>query len=192
MLFVWNQAVEKTGGYFYSRLALAVINGTGMYITLRAFNVPFAAPLAVFEGVVAAFIPIIGTYLAGIPPILVALLTSPAAGIASVAYILIYQQIENYFLSPRLTAKTMALHPAVAFAAALIGGALGGILAAFLALPVAGVIQAAVQEYGRTYQVVDNELTEEDRERPAKPSLGARLRSGKRRDRRDPPDGPAD
>lgn len=188
MLFVWNQAVEKTGGYFYSRLALAVINGTGMYITLRVFNVPFAAPLAVFEGVVAAFIPIIGTYLAGIPPVLVAIITSTTAGIAALAYILVYQQIENYFLSPRLTAKTMALHPAVAFAAALIGGALGGILAAFLALPVAGVIQAAVQEYGKTYQVVDDELTEEDPRRPAKPSRRARPRIGLHRDRA--PDAP--
>ena len=50
VLFVWDQAIEKTGGYFYSRLLLAVINGTGMYITLRAFSVPFAAPLAIFEG----------------------------------------------------------------------------------------------------------------------------------------------
>lgn len=191
VLFVWNLAIEKTGGYFYSRLALAVINGTGMYITLRAFDVPFAAPLAVFEGVVAAFIPIVGTYLAGIPPVLVAVITSPTAGIAALAYILIYQQIENYFLSPRLTAKTMALHPAVAFAAALIGGALGGILAAFLALPVAAVIQAAVQEYGRTYQVVDDELTEQTRRRPSKPSLGARLRVGRHRDRdREPPPDP--
>jgi predicted PurR-regulated permease PerM len=180
MLFIWDQAIEKTGGYFYSRLLLAVINGTGMYVTLRVFNVPFAAPLAVFEGVVAAFIPIIGTYLAGIPPVLVAVLTSPAAGIAALAYILVYQQIENYFLSPRLTAKTMALHPAVAFAAALIGGALGGLLAAFLALPVAGVFQAAVQAYGRRYQVVDNQLTEEAPPKPEKPSrsLGERVRSG--------------
>jgi predicted PurR-regulated permease PerM len=188
MLFVWNQAIEKTGGYFYSRLLLAIINGTGMYITLRAFDVPFAAPLAVFEGVVAAFIPIIGTYLAGIPPILVAVLTSPAAGIAALAYILIYQQIENYFLSPRLTAKTMALHPAVAFAAALIGGALGGLLAAFLALPVAGVFQAAVQAYGKRYQVVDSQLTEESRSKPEKPSrsIGRRVRTQLRRESQEP------
>ena len=73
VLFVWDQAIEKTGGYFYSRLLLAVINGVGMYITLRVFSVPFAAPLAIFEGLVAAFIPIVGTYLAGIPPILVAI-----------------------------------------------------------------------------------------------------------------------
>jgi predicted PurR-regulated permease PerM len=159
VLFVWDQAIDKTGGYFYSRLLLAAINGTGMYITLRAFGVPFAAPLAVFEGVVAEFIPIVGTYIAGAAPIGVAFLVSPAAGIGALIYVLAYQQLENYILSPRLTARTMNLHPAVAFAAALIGGQLGGILAAFLALPVAAVIQASIQEYGRRYAVVENPLT---------------------------------
>lgn len=159
VLFVWDQAIEKTGGYFYSRLLLSIVNGIGMYITLRVFEVPFAAPLAIFEGVVAAFVPIVGTYIAGAVPTLVAVLTSLPAGIASLAYILIYQQIENYFLSPRLTARTMSLHPAVAFAAALIGGAIGGLLAAFLALPVAAVIQAAVQEFGKSYTVVQSGLT---------------------------------
>jgi predicted PurR-regulated permease PerM len=159
VLFVWDLAIDKTGGYFYSRLLLAVINGTGMYITLRVFGVPFAAPLAVFEGVVSEFIPIVGTYIAGAAPIGVAFLVSPAAGIGALIYVLAYQQLENYILSPRLTARTMNLHPAVAFAAALIGGQLGGILAAFLALPVAAVIQASVQEYGRHYAVVESPLT---------------------------------
>jgi len=159
VLFVWDQAIDKTGGYFYSRLLLAAINGTGMYITLRVFGVPFAAPLAVFEGVVSEFIPIVGTYIAGAAPIGVAFLVSPAAGIGALIYVLAYQQLENYILSPRLTARTMNLHPAVAFAAALIGGQLGGILAAFLALPVAAVIQASIQEYGRRYAVVESPLT---------------------------------
>jgi hypothetical protein len=66
----------------------------------------------------------------------------------------VYQQLENYILSPRLTARTMSLHPAIAFAAALIGGAIGGLLAAFLALPVAGVLQAAILEYSKPYDVV--------------------------------------
>ena len=179
VLFIWEQAIEKTGGYFYSRLLLAVINGTGMYITLRVFNVPFAAPLAIFEGVVAEFIPIVGTYIAGVAPLLVALLTSLGAGIGALAYILIYQQIENYFLSPRLTARTMNLHPAIAFGAALIGGALGGVLAAFLALPAAGVIQAAVQEYGgRRYAVVESGLTTDvqPKDDTGEPGLAERLR----------------
>ncbi len=161
VLFIWEQAIEKTGGYFYSRLLLAAINGAGMYITLRVFGVPFAAPLAIFEGLVAEFIPIVGTYIAGAAPVLVAALFSVSAGIAALAYVLVYQQIENYLLSPRLTAKTMALHPALAFAAALIGGALGGVLTAFLALPVAGVVQAAAGAYGRRYEVVESDLTKD-------------------------------
>ena len=50
VLFVWEQAIQQTGGYFYSRLLLAVINGSGMYLTLRLTNVPFAAPLAILSG----------------------------------------------------------------------------------------------------------------------------------------------
>ncbi len=159
VLFVWEQAIEKTGGYFYSRLLLAVINGTGMYVTLRVLQVPFAAPLAMFEGLVAEFIPVVGTYIAGAVPLLVALLFDPRDAIWVVVYLVAYQSLENYLLSPRLTAKTMSLHPAVAFAAALIGGALGGVLMAFLALPAAAVIQASIQEYGRGYDVVDSDLT---------------------------------
>jgi len=165
VLFVWEQAIQQTGGYFYSRLLLAVINGSGMYLTLRLTNVPFAAPLAIFEGLVAEFIPIVGTYIGGAVPILVAFLAaatslaSPAAGLWAVGYVLVYQQIENYILSPRITAKTMSLHPAVAFAAALIGGALGGLFMAFLALPVAGVIQASVKEWSKSYDVVGDVLT---------------------------------
>ena len=182
VLFVWEQAIRQTGGYFYSRLLLAVINGAGMYITLRITNVPFAAPLAIFEGIVAEFIPIVGTYIGGAVPILVAFLTSTSAGFWALGYVLVYQQIENYILSPRITAKTMSLHPAVAFAAALIGGALGGLFMAFLALPVAGVIQASVKEWSKSYDVVRDDLTPQE-EAPKRSGLMERVR----RSRDDPP-----
>jgi len=161
VLWTWNTAIGMTGGYFYSRLLLAVINGALMYGVLRILQVPFAAPLALFEGVVTEFIPTIGTYIAGAAPVIIALIYSPPDALVVVIWIVIYQQVENIFLSPRLTAKTMALHPAIAFGAALVGGALGGILAAFLALPVAGVLQAAVQTYARRYDVVESGLTRE-------------------------------
>lgn len=122
---------------------------------------------------------------------LVAALLSWPAGIAALAYILIYQQIENYILSPRLTARTMSLHPALAFAAALIGGALGGILAAFLALPVAGVIQAAAGAYGKRYDVVESDLTS-DEPPPKDDGPGAIERMRDRLKRDDPDTDPAD
>lgn len=155
ILFVWERAIEQTGGYFYSRLLLAIINGLLMYAVLRWRGVPFAAPLALFEGFAAEFIPIVGTYIAGAVPALVALLYDPVDALVVIIWILLYQQIENYLLSPRLTERTMNLSAPVALAAALIGGYLGGILFAFLALPVAGVIQAAFRAYGRYYEVVE-------------------------------------
>src|SRR5215470_1083488 len=172
ILYVWEQAIEQTGGYFYSRLLLAVINGVLMYGVLRWRGVPFAAPLAIFEGIVAEFIPIVGTYIGGAIPVLVALLYQPVDALIVVIWIVIYQQIENYFLSPRLTARTMSLPAPVAFAAALIGGALGGILFAFLALPAAGVIQAAFRTYGRYYEVVEDGTTVAPALKPDKAAAG--------------------
>jgi predicted PurR-regulated permease PerM len=178
MLFVFEKAIEQTGAYFYSRLLLAIINGTGMYLVLRLTNVPFAAPLAIFGGLVSEFIPIVGTYIGGAIPILVAFLTGLGPGLWALGYVLVYQQIENYILSPRLTAKTMSLHPAVAFGAVLVGGAIGGFLVAFLSLPVAGVIQAMIKEYGKSYEVVEVELTEMPTGRPEKEKkLRKRVRS---------------
>lgn len=153
VIFIWETAIQQTGGYFYSRLLLAIINGSLTYLVLRLLGVPFASALAVFVGVVAAFIPTVGTYIAGAVPVFIALLTDPVDAVWLIVWFVIYQQLENIWLSPRLTAKTMALHPAIAFGAAFLGGAIGGVVAAFLALPAAGVIQAAIQTYTRRYEV---------------------------------------
>ena len=69
-------------------------------------------------------------------------------------YVLIYQQIENYWLSPRISAKTMELNGGLAFGAALAGGALFGAMGAFMALPVAALIVAFISNYRHGYQVV--------------------------------------
>ncbi|HEX3752459.1 MAG TPA: AI-2E family transporter [Streptosporangiaceae bacterium] len=155
ILQVWEEAIRQTGGYFYSRLLIAVINGSLMFLVLWIRNVPFAAPLAVFEASVATFIPAIGTYIGGAAPVAGALLVSPLDAIIALAWIIVYQQIENYLLAPKLTAKTMDVSAPIAFAAALIGGALGGFLFAFLSLPVAGIIQSVIRNYGHRYDVID-------------------------------------
>jgi predicted PurR-regulated permease PerM len=165
--FIWETAIQQTGGYFYSRMLLAIVNGSLTYLVLRLLSVPFASALAVFVGIVAAFIPTVGTYIAGAVPVFIALLTDPLDAVWLIVWFVIYQQIENIWLSPRLTAKTMSLHPAIAFGAAFLGGAIGGVLAAFLALPAAGVIQAAVSTYTQRYEVMESDLVTGPAPRPA-------------------------
>ena len=84
---------------------------------------------------------------------------------------LVYQQIENYILSPRLSQKTIELNAGIAFAAAMAGGAVGGFVGAFFALPIAAVVQAFISQYSRRYDVIETDLTKEvapprERKRP--------------------------
>jgi len=162
LLAAWEVAIDKTGGYLYSRLLLALINATISFAVLQGLGIPFAVPLALWQGFVSQFIPVVGTYIAAAVPLVVALLEDPWKALIFLVFVVIYQQIENYLLAPRITAKTMQLHPAVAFGAALAGAALGGLIGAFMALPAAAVIQSTVSTYLKRHEVVETELTRED------------------------------
>ena len=175
-LFAWDTAIRKVGGYLYSRLLLALINGALMFITLKIVGAPFALPLALFTGLVAEFIPIVGTYVAGVVPVAVVLAENgPYAAAIVVVEILLYQQVENYYLSPRISAKTIELNAGVAFGAAMAGGAVGGFIGAFFALPIAATIQTFLSTYSTTYELVDPALTDLN-ETTEKPPGTKRLR----------------
>ncbi|HEX9122725.1 MAG TPA: AI-2E family transporter [Actinomycetota bacterium] len=161
VLDIWEVAIDKTGGYLYSRLLLAALSALFSFIVLMALGVPFAVPLALWMGFVSQFIPVIGTYIAAAVPLLVAVLSDPWSALFFLIYVFVYQQIENYLFSPRITGRTMQLHPAVAFFAALAGGSLNGVVGAFLALPAAAIIQAIVSSYLTRHEVVETELTRE-------------------------------
>jgi len=148
--WAWDQAIIQTGGYFYSRMILMVINGTGFFFTMVVVGMPvaLALPLAIFGGFVSVFIPAIGTYIGGAIPIFLTLaIQGPVAGLVVLGYVLIYQQVENYWLSPKISANTMALNGAVAFGGALFGGAIAGPMGAFISLPVAALISALISNF---------------------------------------------
>ena len=157
VLETWEVAIEKTGGYLYSRLLLAIISSVVTFVLLTIINVPFALPLAMWMGLLSQFIPVVGTFIAAALPLVVASLENPWSALVLVVYVILYQQFENYILGPRITARTMQLHPAIAVGAALIGGSLAGVLGAFLALPVAAIIQVTVGAYIKRHTVIDSD-----------------------------------
>ena len=160
VLRVWEIAIEKTGGYFYSRALLAAIATVTAWVIFRLLDVPFALALALWLGVLSQFVPVFGTYIGGALPVLIALLESPGAAVGVIIFVIIYQQVENYVLSPRITARTMALHPAVAFGSAIAGGTLMGVPGTLMALPVAATVQAFISTYLHRHEVIESNLTE--------------------------------
>ena len=162
-VFAWitDQSIEQTGGYFYSRLLLMGVNGSLGFVVMLLLGLPvvYALPMALFMGFVSEFIPMIGTYIGAIVPVLLILaVLGPVQAIIFIVWIIIYQQLENYWLSPRFSSKTMELNGAVAFGSAIFGGAVAGPMGAFMALPVAALITAIAKNAGRTYAVVVEEM----------------------------------
>jgi len=151
---VWTIAAEKTGGYVVSRLVLAAISALVTGVFLWLLGVPFWLPLALWTGVVSQFIPTIGTYLAIGIPALIALAGQPLDALWVVVFGAVYQQVENYLLGPRITARTVDIHPAVAFGSVVVGAALFGPMGALVAIPVVAAVQAVVETYGRRYELV--------------------------------------
>ncbi|HEX6877816.1 MAG TPA: AI-2E family transporter [Nocardioidaceae bacterium] len=173
---VWEIAVEKAGGYVVSRLVLALVSAvlTGLFLWL--LGVPFWLPLAIWTGVVSQFIPTIGTYLAIAVPALIALAGQPMDAVWVVVFGIVYQQVENYLFAPRVTARTVSIHPAVAFGSVVAGAALFGPIGALVSIPVIAAVQAVIETYGRRY-----ELIEAPPEPPEPPSAGAAERPPEQR-----------
>lgn len=183
VLRAWEIAIDKTGGYIYSRALLALVSAVAHYIAMRVLGVPNALALAMWVGVVSQFIPAVGTYLAGAVPVLVALAVSPVTALWMLAFIAGYQQLENYLLQPRITAKTLDMHPAVAFGTVLAGVAIIGPAGALLALPVTASLQAFTGAYVRRYAVEEHPLTAERPPRRLLPLVWSWLRRRRRRPR---------
>ena len=174
VLRAWNLAIDKTGGYIYSRALLAFIAFLAHWLAFIIIEVPFPLALALWVGVVSQFIPTVGTYIAGIVPVLIALLDDPVSALWVLGFIVVYQQFENYLLLPRITAQHLDMHPAVAFGAVIAGAGLLGAAGAILALPAGATLQAFVSTYLSRHEVVESRLTHP---RPQRPRLRSRFGS---------------
>jgi predicted PurR-regulated permease PerM len=159
VLRLWEITQIKISDYINSRVVLAAIASffTGVFLTI--IDIPYALPLALFTGVVSQFVPTIGTYIGGALPIVFALTGgSWQKAVMVLGFIILYQQVENMWLSPKISARALQMNPAVSFVVVLAFGAVFGALGAFLSLPVAATIQAVATTYLRRHELVDSHM----------------------------------
>jgi predicted PurR-regulated permease PerM len=154
-IVAWDLAVIKTGGYVSARLVLAAICGGLSSLFMLIIGMEYWLALGIWTGLVAQFVPTIGTYIAIALPVFVGLAgPEPWQGLALLAFALVYQQIENVTIEPRISAEAVDVHPAVSFAAVMFGAALFGVAGAFVAVPVAALMLALFGIYSRKYDLV--------------------------------------
>lgn len=160
VLDTWELAISKTGGYLYSRVLLAGLSALFHWIAFQALGIPAPIAMAMWVGLVSQFLPVIGTYLAGVLPVLLTFISSPLKALVIVVIIVVYQQVENYLFAPKITQRTLELHPALAFGGAIAGGAILGPVGAILALPGVAMAQALISAWGDKHEVIESPLTE--------------------------------
>ncbi|WP_226343766.1 AI-2E family transporter [Agilicoccus flavus] len=153
-LTLWQLTLTKIGGYVAARVVLALICSAVTGVFLYLIDMPYWLPLAIWTGVVAQFVPTVGTYLAISLPVLVGLLgDSPSKGLATFVFAVAYQQVENLTWEPRISARAVSVHPAVSFASAMLGAALFGVGGALVGVPVSATLIAVFDIYKQRYEL---------------------------------------
>ena len=150
----WDLAVQKTGGFVMSKVILAALSFTVHAIFFASIGVPYWLAMALITGLVSQFIPTIGTYIAILIPMLVAFFNQPLDALWVVIFASIWQQVENYVVSPRISQMTMNIHPAIAFGSVIVFANLFGPMGAVISIPLAAVLVAAVDTYGNRYELI--------------------------------------
>jgi predicted PurR-regulated permease PerM len=119
--------------------------GTAAFICLEVVGVPFALPLAVTVAI-ADLIPMIGATLGATICTLVSLATVGLwpQTVAVVVFFILYQQVENYLLVPRVFRNTVDMSSVAVLLVALVGGSLFGLAGAVMAIPVAATVKVAM------------------------------------------------
>ncbi|MDQ3982305.1 MAG: AI-2E family transporter [Actinomycetota bacterium] len=137
--------LEKVGGYIAGQITVALIAGVLAFAFLAIADVPFPVALALWVAI-AAIIPLVGATLGAVPAVVVAFFTSPGLGFATLVYFLVYQQVENYVIAPRVMTRAVDVSPAAVLLAALVGASLLGFVGALVAIPAAASLKLIAQE----------------------------------------------
>ena len=144
---VLERSSRAIGGYVAGALFVAVVAGVSSYVVMWILGVPFRAPLAVFAGFMS-LIPLVGATIAAVVIGLVTVFNDfPSDTIVWVVWAIVYQQLENNLIQPRIQSRTVDVQPFVVLVSVLFGGTLLGILGAIVAIPVAATIQVSLREW---------------------------------------------
>jgi predicted PurR-regulated permease PerM len=144
---LFDRIGNAVGNYVAGALGQALIAGVLAYIVLTILGVPYAGSLAVIIFLLD-LVPLVGATLGAILVGLITLFNDfPTDTVVWIIWSIVYQQVENNIIQPRIQARAVQVHPFVVLTSVLFGSTLFGVLGALLAIPVAAAIQISIIEY---------------------------------------------
>jgi len=142
---IGDEILAKVGGYIAGALAIAVVAGICTYVFVLIVGIAYPFAMAVVVAV-CDLIPQIGATLGAIVVSVAGFATSVSAGIACVVFFVVYQQVENYIIYPRVMRRSVQVSDLAAIIAALLGVSLLGVIGALIAIPAVAAVQLIVRE----------------------------------------------
>jgi predicted PurR-regulated permease PerM len=140
-----NVVVDKVGAYMIGNLIISLFAGVSTFLCLAMLKVPFALPLAVTVAI-TDLIPLIGATLGAALGVLVTFFTVGPwpGGVAALVFFVVYQQVENYLIAPRVLRNTVDLSSVAVLLVALIGGSVLGVVGALMSIPIAAAVKVVL------------------------------------------------
>jgi predicted PurR-regulated permease PerM len=135
----------RLGQWVVGQLIVSVLVGVGAGLVLGLIGVPGAVLLALIWAV-CVLIPGIGPFLSAVPTILLGFVPGPTTGILATLFAVVWSQLENNVMVPRVMGHTVKLNPLVVLVAVLVGYELLGIAGALFAIPMAAALAVMVDE----------------------------------------------
>ncbi len=142
-------------GYANGQVTLAALAAALIMpaVLILHISYPIAILVIVF---ICGLIPMVGHTIGALIVTLVALFHSGTAAVIILAYYILYQQIENYLIQPRIQANSTNMSPLLVFSSVVIGVSFGGLFGGLFAIPVAGCLRIAALEYLRSKKIIDS------------------------------------
>ncbi|HSX32799.1 MAG TPA: AI-2E family transporter [Candidatus Saccharimonadales bacterium] len=147
-------------GYVNGQVVLAFIAASLLLPALLILHVSYPAALIVVV-FICGLIPLIGHTIGAVIVTTVALFHSPWSAIFVLAYYILYQQIENYVIQPRIQANSTNMSPLLVFSSVIVGVSFGGLFGGLVAIPVAGCIRIAVLDYLQSRHIIPEAVYQE-------------------------------
>jgi len=145
-LHLVGESTDLMANFIVGNLVISVIAGVVTWVGLTLIGVPYALALAAWVAI-TDLIPVLGALLGALGVAAVAFMQSPETLIWSLLLLIVYQQVENFLIAPRVMNRAVDLSPATVIIALMVGGSLAGLVGALLALPLAALIKIVIQDY---------------------------------------------